>query len=125
MYGLGEEEEDEEEYLRIPYAFGDAPKFAKILPRTEFKRLQEALDRTRRARVDQAFTLVVVVVVTKSGFRTRRCASSQRGICYIQSSAHLLVYASYATVIRLTFSNFSLKDNGCASCVNVYPFRQC
>ena len=124
MYGLGEEEEDEEEYLRIPYAFGDAPKFAKILPRTEFKRLQEALDRTRRARVDQAFTLVVVVV-TKSGFRNRRCASSQRGICYIQSLAHLLVCASYATVIRLTFSNFSLKDNGCASCVNVYPFRQC
>ena len=123
MYGLGEEE-DEEEYLRIPYAFGDAPKFAKILPRTEFKRLQEALDRTRRARVDQAFTLVVVVV-TKSGFRTRRCASSQRGICYIQSLAHLLVCASYATVIRPTFSNFSLKDNGCASCVNVYPFRQC
>ena len=122
MYGLGEE--DEEEYLRIPYAFGDAPNFAKILPRTEFKRLQEALDRTRRARVDQAFTLVVVVV-TKSGFRTRRCASSQRGICYIQSLAHLLVCASYATVIRLTFSNFSLKDNGCASCVNVYPFRQC
>ena len=56
MYGLGEEE-----YLRIPYAFGDAPKFAKILPRTEFKRLQEALERTRRARVGQAFTLVVVV----------------------------------------------------------------
>ena len=90
MYGLGEEEEeDEEEYLRIPYAFGDAPKFAKILPRTEFKRLQEALDRTRRARDDQAFTLVVVAVVTKSGFRTRRCASPQRGICYIQSSTHL------------------------------------
>ena len=123
MYGLGEEEKGE--YLRIPYAFGDALKFAKILPRTEFKRLQEALDRTRRARDDQAFTLVVVAVVTKSGCRTRRCASSQRGICYIQSLAHLLVYASYATVIRLTFSNFSLKDNGCASCVNVYPFRQC
>ena len=121
MYGLGEEAE---EYLRIPYAFGDAPKFAKILPRTEFKRLQEALERTRRARVGQAFTLVVVVV-TKSGFRTRRCASSQRGICYIQSLAHLLISASYTTVIRLTLSNFSLKYNECASCVNFYPFRQC
>ena len=120
MYGLGEEEE---EYLCIPYAFGDAPKFAEILPRTEFKRLQEALERTRRARVGQAFTLVVVV--TKSGFRTRRCASSQRGICYIQSLAHLLISASYTTVIRLTLSNFSLKYNECASCVNFYPFRQC
>ena len=70
MYGLGEEE-----HFRIAYAFGDAPDFAKILPRTEFKRLQEALERTRMAKVGQAFTLVVVVA--KSEFRNLSCAFSQ------------------------------------------------
>ena len=115
----------EEEHIRIPYALGTPSPldFTKTLLQTEFKQSQEVPEGTRMAGAGQAFTRVVVVA--KTGFRNLGRVFSQRGICYILGLAPLLNSAIDAAVICLTRSHFSLKYNGCASCVHFCPFRQC
>ena len=53
--GLGEEE-----HFRIPYSLEDDIDFAKILPRSEFKLLKIALERTFVAEDGHSFSLVVI-----------------------------------------------------------------
>ena len=55
--GLGD---SEAEHFRIPYALGDDIDFAKILPRSEIKLLNTALERTFVAENTKPFSLVVL-----------------------------------------------------------------
>ena len=57
---IGVEGLGQEEHFRIPYALGADIDFTKILPRSEFKQLQIALERTLIAEDGQAFSLVVI-----------------------------------------------------------------